>query len=126
MIGEVDPEKMTETQIVVVADSRLPTDHFILEGVDVTREPLFSVSEVGKVFFARSPHWVRWRERKGEFVLDEEDVAGQRTDGGSRVYNLEDIEKIAHALAQHGAIDGNQLNLALLTVQLQAQIWQHI
>lgn len=116
---------MSEQQIVI-SDSRLPTDHFILEGVDVGREPTFSVSEVGKVFFARSPHWVRWRERKGDFVLDGVDVSGDRADGGARRYNLADIEKMAHALAQHGSIDGAQLNIALLMVQLQAQLWRHI
>lgn len=117
---------MSEAQHVVVTDSRLPTDKFILEGIDVAREPVFTVSEVAKVFFARSPHWVRWRERKGFFTLDGEDVGGQRTDEGARRYNLADIEKMAHALAEKGAINGAQLTNALLLVQTEAKIYGYI
>jgi hypothetical protein len=117
---------MTETQHVVLTDSRLPTDRFILDGIDVTREPMFTVSEVAKVFFARSPHWIRWRERKDYFVLDGERVGGQRTDEGARRYNLADIEKMAHALAEKGAINGAQLTNALLLVQTEARVWGYI
>lgn len=116
---------MTEQQ-VVVTDSRLPTDKFILEDIDVTREPVFTVSEVAKVFFARSPHWIRWRERKGFFVLDGEDVSGQRTTEGARRYNLADVEKMAHALAAKGAINGAQLTNALLLVQTEAKLWGYL
>jgi hypothetical protein len=117
---------MSSESQVVVTDSRLPTDKFILEGIDVAREPVFTVSEVAKVFFARSPHWVRWRERKGFFVLDGEDVSGQRTDDGARRYNLADIEKMAHALASKGAINGAQLTNALLLVQIEARVWGYL
>lgn len=72
-------------------------------------EPVFGISEVAKIFFRRSSHWVRWRERKGSFTLDGKEVDPQRTKGGARQYLLPDIERMAHALAQSGAIDGEEL-----------------
>lgn len=111
-----------ETQIILT-DTRLPTDQFILDGVDVSEEPIFTVSEVAKMFFALSPHWIRWRERKGDFILDGEDVSGQRNETGARRYTLADIEKMAHALAAKGAINGAQLTNTLLLVQTEARLW---
>lgn len=117
---------MSEATHIVVSDSRLPTDQFILEGIDVSREPVFTVSEVAKMFFARSPHWIRWLERKGQFVLDGEDVAGHRSEEGARRYDLADIEKMAHALAEKGSINGAQLTNALLLVQVEAKVWGYL
>lgn len=117
---------MADDAQFILTDTRLPADKFILEGVDVSEEPLFAISEVAKMFFARSPHWIRWRERKGDFNLDGEDVSGGRTQTGLRKYTLADIEKIAHALAEKGAINGAQLNTVLLLVQTEARLWGHI
>lgn len=115
-----------EEQRIVITDPRLPSDHFILEGLDVSREPVFTVSEVAKVFFGRSPHWVRWRERKGFFILDGEEVGTHRTDEGARRYTLADVEKMAHALAQKEAINGAQLANALLMVRTCAKVWGYL
>jgi hypothetical protein len=78
------------------------------------------------VFFGRSAHWMRWRERNGFFILDGEDVSGHRTTQGARRYTLADVEKIAHALAEKDAINGAQLMNALLMVQTNARIWGYI
>ena len=143
-----DKKMSTEDTHIVLTDARLPTDHLILEGVDVAKEPVFTVSEIAKVFYARSPHWIRWRERKGYFVLEPEggapeghvhdfddeghcacgaeDVGGQRTSEGARRYTLADIEKMTHALASKGAINGAQLTNALLLVQTEARVWGYI
>lgn len=120
---------MSEPQMVVV-NSDLRADGFIFEGIDTSVKsddpdkpgPTFTVSEVAKVFFGRSPHWVRWRERKGFFTLDGEDVSGHRTETGARSYTLGDIEQMAHALAQNGAINGTQLNLALVLLKTSGQV----
>lgn len=113
-----------------ITDTRLPADHLILEGVDVSREPVFTVSEVARFFFARTAHWVRWRERRGFFVLDGEPVGERDTlpNGklAARSYNLADVEKMAHALASKGAINGAQLANALLLVKTEAKLWGHI
>lgn len=114
----------------MVTDTRLPEDRMLLDGIDVSREPLFTVSEVAKFFFARSPHWIRWRERKGFFVLDGE-VVGEREklpNGklAARSYNLADVEKMAHALASNGAISGVQLSNAVMLVRTVAKVWGHI
>lgn len=60
---------VTEVKALIVEDPKLPGDKTIFDGMDVSRQPWFTVSEVAKFFFAKSPHWVRWRERKGYFVL---------------------------------------------------------
>ena len=63
---------MTTTPVepVALADKNIDPDKFILEGIDTSAEPRFTVSEVAKFFFARSAHWIRWRERRSYFVLD--------------------------------------------------------
>jgi len=54
----------------VVTDPAIPAGRFILEGVNVEKAPLFSVSELAKVFFGRSSYWVRWLEEQHAIVLD--------------------------------------------------------
>lgn len=121
-----------EQKQVVLTEARLPTDRFILEGITPLNDkgqPLFSVSEVSKTFFGRSPHWIRWLEGEGAFMLDGEKVGDRRKPGGkknevgARVYNLSDIEKMAHALASKGHINGAQLANALVIIQAIARIW---
>lgn len=117
-----DPSK---THIVVVSDSRLPADRFIFDGIEVS-EPVFTVSEVAKFFFARSSHWIRWRERQGHFTLDGVDVGGHRTEGGARRYTLSDIEKMSHALAQARVINGSQLTNTLLLLQAEGRLYGYL
>ena len=137
--------------LVVVTE---PTLHagpngFIIDGFDVSKQPHFTVSEVAKFFFARSPHWVRWRQDKGYFVLDGKPVGvhrkvpkksarpGEEDDGldytivnggneGSRIYTLEDVEKMAYALADMQAIPGEKLRQVLRLVDAQARLWGYI
>lgn len=115
---------------VTVADPRLDDKRFIFEGIDTSREPLFTVSEVAKFFFGRSAHWIRWQESNEHFFLTidgkQEPVGTRRTDSGARVYTLSDVELIAHALAEHGAINGRQLNDVLLLASTSARVWGYI
>jgi hypothetical protein len=106
----------------VVSDSRVNSDHFILDGIDTSTGPEFSVGEVARFFFARSSHWMRWVEREGKLVLDGQPVAQERSTAGSRKYTLTDVEEAAHALATNGAISGTQLRLALSLVSIQAEL----
>ena len=119
----------------LLKDKAIPGDDgFMLAGIDTSTRPVYSVAEVSKVFFARSPHWVRWVERKGWLVLDGEQVGTYRKPvgddvkpgNGYRQYCLSDIEKMAHALAQHGAIDGDQLMNALRIVAAQARLYGYL
>lgn len=114
---------MGEAQVVIV-DSRLPTDRLLFEDIDTeTDGPKFTISEVAKLFFARSPHWVRWQERKGNLTLDGNIVGQHRSDAGSRFYTLADVEQMAHALATRKAIGGDQLNNAMLIAQSVARLY---
>lgn len=116
---------------VELRDPELDPDRFLMEGIEVG-PPWFSVSEVGKFFFARSPHWIRWREEKGFFTLDGVAIGTTRTKknvkggAGQRRYNLADVEKIGHALAEKGAIDGNQLRRTLHLVESEARLWDYL
>lgn len=116
------PEK-----VIKILDS-IPEDKFILDGIDVSEGPHFTVSEVGKVFFERGAHWVRWREKTGGFVLDGEDIKVARASGkvGVRQFSLSDVEKVAHALAQQNAIDSQQLVNTLRVVHAIAKVWGYV
>ena len=61
---------MTDTAMVVLQDSRLDPDRFILDGVDASGGPEFNVSSFAKFFFARSSFWVRWLEANNRNVID--------------------------------------------------------
>ncbi len=111
-----------ESGTIVVTDSRVDATHFILEGIDTSAGPVFSVGEVGRFFFARTSHWMRWVERQGKLVLDGSAVASDRSEAGSRKYTLTDVEQAAHALATNGAISGTQLRLVLSLVATQAEL----
>lgn len=131
MTEEAPPTEERPGFQVILAAVGLPEDHMLLEGVDTSEGPLFSVTEAGKAFFGRSGHWIRWREREGALVLDGERVgtgrrAGKSKQEGYRSYSLSDIEKVAHALAQAHAIDGGQLLHALRVVQAMARIYGYL
>ena len=90
--------------------------------------PAYTVQETAKVFFGRGPDWLRWRYRPareyphGYFVLDNVILEPKRTEKGNRYYTLADIERMAHALAENNAIDGEQLSVILQLVLLQARV----
>jgi hypothetical protein len=114
-----------------------PEDRLYFEDVDTTviegrndaegnplAGPLFSVSEVAKVFFGKTPHWIRWLEGQGRTTLEGRPVATTRTEHGSRQYTLADIELLAHALHENDAIDMAQLVLAVTTARNIALAWR--
>lgn len=94
--------------------------------------PQYTVQETSKLFFGKGSDWLRWRYRpannypKGYFVLDDVRLVPKRTEKGNRYYTLADIERMAHALADNNAIDGERLSIILQLVLLQAQLHQVI
>ena len=113
-------------ETVVVTDTRLDSEKFMLDGIDVSADPTFKVSDVAKIFFGRSSHWVRWLEGKDAFTLDGVEVGTRRTEKGARVYTLADVEKMTHALAQQGKINGAQAANSLHIVQTIARVWGYL
>lgn len=113
MTGHLPADPFTQ---LIITDSEIDPNHFMLDRMSMERSPTFSVSEMAKVFFARSDHWVRWRERKGFFDLDGVSV-GSRTDAGARSYNLAEVEQALHAAARNNAISGVQLLIGLKIVR---------
>lgn len=90
-------------------------------------KPTFRISEVARFFFARSADWMRWLDGLadaespyGVFTLDGKPLQAKRTDSGSRTYTLADIERMAHALLEHGRIDGRQFIATIALVKWQA------
>lgn len=96
--------------------------------------PSFSVKETGLLAFGKSPDWVRWRSMPakghpdGYFVLDEHDpenrvkLEPRRTEHSARWYSLADIEKMAHALLQNGAIDAEYFTCVIMIVKWRARL----
>jgi hypothetical protein len=97
----------------------LPTDRF------GNVKPVFPIAQVAKTFFARSADWMRLLGQKqdqqgGVLELDGQALVVKRTDTGSRYYTLVDIERMAHALLEHGRIDGDRFNAAINIVRWMA------
>jgi hypothetical protein len=103
--------------------------------------PLYSVSEVAKVFFGRSSQWIRYFENqdtayfnglgedgdiKPAFTFDGERIQFSREESGYRSYSLDVIEKMAHALTQNKRISANQLNNALMMIEGQCRIYKYL
>lgn len=91
------------------------------EMVNGQGRPVFTISVVAEVFFARSVHWARLMQRKGWMVLDGEPLEIPTTTAGAKAFRLYDIERMAHALAENGGIDGQQLSRTVLLVKTVAQ-----
>lgn len=103
-------------------------DHMFARNEEGHPLPAYTVQETSKVFFGRGPDWLRWRYRpannypQGYFVLDGVILEPKRTEKGNRYYTLADVERMAHALVENNAIDGEQLSIILQLVLLQARL----
>lgn len=109
-----------------IQDAAIDPDKMMLAGVDTSKKPVFTISEMAKVFFARTSHWVRWLESGDKMVLDGEPVGKRRSGHSAREYTLTDVEEIAHGLAQQGVINGTQLRQTLTMVKVQAEMHGYI
>lgn len=108
---------------VVLVPDRLDPARYVMDGIDTTETgPFYTIGEMTKFFFARSAAWYRSLESKGRLVLDGEPISVGRTNKGARVFQLEDVEHIAHALTQAGIIDARRLQVVLHLVLLQTSL----
>jgi len=111
---------------VVVSHEEIPADRMLLHGIDTSAGPIFTVSEVAKIFFCRSSHWLRLQEYKGLY-LDGQKVEPARAGKTEvRQYTLTDVENLAHALAQDERISADQLMRALHAVRGIAMVWVYL
>lgn len=132
-------DEMFPVQQIVDADGTIKDE--------ILPKPIFTVQEVAKFFFGRSSDWMRWRispdkpastaspEVKanwvpkypfGMLVLDNEPLPVRRTKSNYRYYTLHDVERMAHALKQHNAIDGASLNTTIKIVRAVAEQYRLI
>lgn len=94
--------------------------------------PTYTVQEAAKFFFGKGADWLRWRSKKtpenpeGFFILDGKPLPDHRTDAGFRYYTLADIERMAHALAQNGGIDGGTLNTIVKLVKSSCHLYGYV
>jgi hypothetical protein len=96
--------------------------------------PSYTVQETAKLFFGKGSDWLRWRYRPdksgayphGYFVLNGVELEPKRTEMGNRYYTLADIERMAYALVENNAIDGDHLSVVLQIVLLEARLYRVI
>jgi hypothetical protein len=112
--------------VTAVPDPVLDSDQMMLEGIDTSKKPTFSISEMARFFFGRTPHWIRWLESKEPLALDGIPIKEMRTASGARQYDLATIEKMAHAYAANGRISGAQLRRALVMIRVQAEMYEYL
>jgi hypothetical protein len=121
---------LSDPELLSPPDKKFWTDDgMFLPDKDGFPRPRFSVQEVSKFFFGKGPDWLRWRMReseeypKGYFVLDSKAIEPKRTVAGARYFTLADVERMAHALAQQGGIDGQQLTNIVVLVKTCAKVY---
>lgn len=121
---------MTETAAerdveFVVSETRIDPDKMMFQDLDRdVRQPVFTVNEVAKTFFARTSFWMRMAEREGWLVYKGTPIVPARTAKNAREYRLGDVERIAHSLATQGKISGAKLRNILLALRAVADIWE--
>lgn len=145
-IEQSEPLVVADPELMVPEGRRFWLDDDMFDKADRNGNPIpsFKVKEVSTMFFGKSPDWLRWRMRpndkrtkdkvtgevtvtKGDhpdgfFILDGEPLVFKRTGPGARYFTLADIERMAHALAQDGAIDGRTLTLVTRMVVTCARL----
>jgi len=114
-----------------------PTGEFWTDDESTKDGPHYTVGEVAKFFFAKGPDWLRWRHDPtpppgktkadlshpdGWFILDGERIEPRRRSTHHRYYTLYDIERMAHALAMNGGIDGATLVKIIRLVKTEAEL----
>lgn len=83
-------------------------------------KPTFKIGEVAKTFFARSPDWLRWLGHQQEEGTQGSVLEVSRTKAGSRIYDLVDVERIAHTLLEHKRISVRQFVGAISIIRWMA------
>lgn len=145
-VPQSEPLVVADPELMSIPDGRrfwLDDSMFPLDK-DNMPIPNFRVKDVAVVFFGKSDDWLRWRMRpddkrvkdketgkttivkgkypEGYFVLDNEVMEFKRTESDARYFTLADIERMAHALAQGGHIDGARLALVTKMVLTCARL----
>lgn len=116
---------MPQPLILTDPDLRIPGDRpywTTPEMVDMTRGygyPTWRSNEVGKMF-GMSQGWMR-KHLAYAYPIDGEPFVPLRTPGMHVYFRLWDIERWAHALAQHQVINGKRLEIVIALVKLFAQ-----
>lgn len=94
---------------------------------EVTGEPGYTLSEVARFFFARSTSWMRHHVWRQHLVLDGEPIGIPRDSSNNYLrWRLYDVERTAHALAQNGYLQLDQLSRVIGLVKLVAQNYKYL
>ena len=112
------------TPTIIIGDVGIDPDKFLFPRQIIGKAPTFTVSEVAKFFFARSPSWLRELERKA--TLDGKPFSDRGQHGVERRYTFYDIERLAHAFAESNFITGERLRLALKVLRVEAAMWRYL
>jgi hypothetical protein len=133
------PDQIQSFGVTPQKDPKLGASFFLWDNMFPTSgsglpRPIYTVQETAKLFFGKSPDWLRWRYRpakssqypNGYFVLNGVQLEPKRTEKDNRYYTLADIERMAHALVENHAIDPEHLWVVLQLVLLQARLYHVI
>lgn len=88
-----------------------------------SRQPTYTTHIVARVFFGRSPAWLKKHLMLRDYTeQDEGDVAPTKGTNGYFEWRLYDIERMAHALTATHHIDGARMELVITMVRTNAQL----
>lgn len=120
---------MTQLQPLILADPELltPPDRRLWTTPKMVNEqrmwPTYSPHEVAKCFFGFSTAWLRKHLQARRNISDEFGVIEPpRKESGQMIFRLYDVERLAHAFAEHGVIDAARLGFVVRLVKTHAQM----
>ena len=96
--------------------------------LDDERHPIYRVDDVARIFFGKRGQWLRWQERLGnlsdpktgeQFFWVEELGRGEH----SRLFSLQDVERLVARLLENGAISHRRAECALLAIKSQIDVY---
>lgn len=108
-------------QTVEVTPPGLDPNKLMFDGKDTTGGPTFSVSEMCKIFFDRSDHWMRHYEKN--LTFNGKPITIRRAENRFRAYDLGTIELMIHGFAQIHQISGEHAVHALTALNAIGKIY---
>jgi hypothetical protein len=117
------PPKPPLSEQLQVTPVGLDPDRLMLDRIDTSGGPLFSVMEACKAFGFQSVHWLRLQETSGYLTYNGKPIEVHRSGHNARQFTLSDMEIVAHGLVQNHRISGEHAVLILKTINLMAKMY---
>lgn len=115
-----------EADHVIIVDPAIPSDSYLIPDELMDKGPTFTITIAAKIFFNRSPYWMRDQEKSDRFVLDGKPVGDRRSASDYRIFTLGDVERIIYALGEADVLTGADMRNALTVVRSIAVVHRMI